>query len=203
MPPAAKDANKLDNIQVLVLDGSAHAADLLREVFIKLGFSNIQVVNDGYEGIQAMKRKVVHLVFTDWELRVRKKRSPLGDEAEAPSTDQDLLPLSGAEFVRRLRRSPHSPNPFVPVVMVVNQNADEHAARARDAGVNEVVAKPLRAGDLCRRIMSLIDDKRHFITAETYKGPCRRREATPLAAGASERRVRQVRLVRRKEMRSV
>jgi two-component system, chemotaxis family, chemotaxis protein CheY len=202
MPPGDKKlSNRLEQIQVLVLDGSAHAADLLREVFVKLGFSNIHVVNDGYEGIQAMKRKTVHLVFTDWELRVRKKRL-LGDETTPPK-DKDVLPLSGTEFVKRLRQSPHSPNPFVPVVMVVNQEAGEHSAKARDAGVNEIVTKPLQADDLCRRIISLIDDTRHFITADTYKGPCRRTPGKPLPPGLPERRTRQVRLVRRKEFKSV
>jgi len=202
MPPGdKKPLNRLEQIQVLVLDGSAHAADLLREVFVKLGFSNVQVVNDGYEGIQSMKKKTVHLVFTDWELRVRKKR-PLGDDEAAP-TAKDILPLSGTEFVKRLRQSPHSPNPFVPVVMVVNQDADAPSAKARDAGVNEIITKPLQADELCRRIMSLIDDTRHFITAESYKGPCRRRDPKPLPAGGTERRKRQVRLVRRKEFKSI
>jgi len=197
--PSANATNKLEKIQVLVLDGSAHAADLLRDVFLKLGFMNIQVVSDGYEGAQAMKKKPVHLVITDWELRVRKK--PKISDTSPPS-DKDILPLSGTEFVRRLRQSPHSPNPFVPVVMVVNHDAEENAALARDAGVNEIITKPLQADELCARLMQLIDDRRHFITAENYKGPCRRRAANPLGEGVVERRQRQVRLVRRKEFRS-
>jgi len=179
------------------MDGSAHAADLLRDVFDKLGFSNVQVVNDGYEGIQAMKRKSVHLIFTDSELRVR-KRSPLHGELPSPDTA-----LSGTEFVRRLRHSPRSPNPFVPVVMVVDPNERGSSDDARSAGVNETVTKPLQAEDLCRQIMHLIDDPRYFITADTYKGPCRRNETGSPPADITERRTRQVRLVRRKEFRSV
>lgn len=202
MPPNDKPVGKLARIQVMVLDGSANAADLLREVFVKLGFTNIHVVNDGFEGIQAMKRMPVHLIFTDWELRVRKRRMlPTGEEA--PPDDKDVLPLSGTEFVKRLRQSPHSPNPFVPIVMVVTENDEDKIAHARDAGVNEVITKPLNVADLCRRIAALVDDTRFFVTADSYKGPCRRLAAKPLAAGAPERRKRQVRLVRRRETKGV
>ena len=200
MPPNAKPASKLDSINVLLMDGSAHVSELLREIFVKLGFNNLQVVNDGFEGIQVLKRKPVHLIFTDWELRVRKRK--LMDDGSEPPKEEDVLPLSGTEFVRRLRRSPKSPNPFVPIVMVIGQNSPESFAQARDAGVNEIVTKPLNANELCGRIMELIDDKRHFITADTYKGPCRRRETKPLPAGSSERRFRQIRLVRRTEVRA-
>jgi CheY-like chemotaxis protein len=203
MPSTAKSTNKLEKINVMVMDGSAHAADLLKDALSKLGFVNIEVAKDGYEGIRVMRKKIVHLVFTDWELRVRKRRLLNDEETPAsPPTEKDIVPLSGSEFVKRLRRSPQSPNPFVPVVMVVNQNVEEHFNEARDAGVNEIVAKPLQAADFCQRIMSLIDDTRYFITAETYKGPCRRREIKLLPTGSEERRKRQVRLVRRKEFRS-
>jgi two-component system, chemotaxis family, chemotaxis protein CheY len=197
MPLEAKSVDKLARIQVLLMDGSAHVSELLREIFVKLGFNNVLVVNDGFEGIQAIKRQPIHLIFTDWELRVR-KRNPLDDGSQPPK-EEDLLPLSGTEFVRRLRQSPKSPNPFVPIVMVVNQNSPEVYAAARDAGVNEIVSKPIKADELCKRITDLIDDKRHFITADTYKGPCRRRENKPLPAGKAERRIRQVRLIRRME----
>lgn len=203
MPITDKPVSKLARIQVMVLDGSANAADLLREVFVKLGFTNIHVVNDGYEGIQAMKRMPVHLIFTDWELRVRKRRV-LPDGQEAPADDKDLLPLSGAEFVKRLRQSPRSPNPFVPIVMVVNEQDEDKISSARDAGVNEIVTKPLDVAALCERIKALVDDTRFFVTAENYKGPCRRQETKPLPAGIPiERRKRQVRLVRRRETRGV
>jgi two-component system chemotaxis response regulator CheY len=195
MPPNNKPGNKLENIQVLLLDGSAHVSELLREIFVKLGFTKIMVVSDGFEGIQAIKRQPVHLIFTDWELRVRKRN--IMDDGSQPPKDSDMLPLSGTEFVRRLRQSPKSPNPFVPIVMVVNQDSPDVQAAARDAGVNEIVSKPIKADELCKRITDLIDDKRHFITADTYRGPCRRRDNKPLPAGSAERRVRQVRLIRR------
>lgn len=171
MPITDKPVSKLARIQVMVLDGSANAADLLREVFVKLGFANIQIFNDGFEGIQAMKRLPVHLVFTDWELRVRKRKLlPTGEE-QLPS-DKDIMPVSGTEFVKRLRQSPASPNPFVPIVMVVAENDEEKIAKARDAGVNEVITKPLNVAELCRRIAALVDDTRMFVTSDSYKGPC-------------------------------
>jgi DNA-binding response OmpR family regulator len=147
-----------------------------------------------------MKVKAFHIVVTDWELRVRKIR-PAGD-APAPGTDKDVLPLNGAEFVKRLRQSRFSPNPFVSVIMLLNEESEECMSQARDAGVNEVIVQPLKAGDLCQRIVGLVDHQRYFITAEAYKGPCRRRQQKLLGPHETERRVKQIRLVRRKEFKT-
>ncbi|MGE3623041.1 MAG: response regulator [Bdellovibrionales bacterium] len=193
-----RPASRLEAIQVMVLEGSTRAADMLREVFVKLGFTNVFVVNDGYEGIRMMKQSPVHLIFTDWELKVRKKRKLPSIQAPEGSASAEALPVNGTDFVKRLRQSPHSPNPFVPVVMVVNDNSEDNLARIRDASVNEVISKPLDVEEMCKRIISLIDDTRYFITAENYKGPCRRRQASAPPDGA-ERRIRQVRLIRRRE----
>jgi two-component system chemotaxis response regulator CheY len=201
LPPVVA-VSKLENIQVMVLDGSARAADLLRGVFVKLGFENITVVTDGYEGIRMLKRTPVHLIFADWELRVRKRR-PIGDRPPVPSPD-DILPINGTDFVRRLRQSPHSPNPFVPVVLIANENSADDISKARDAGANEVITKPLDVEEICKRIVNLIDDTRYFITARTYKGPCRRRVAGALPPDVTEdRRKQTIRLVRRKEFKRV
>jgi CheY-like chemotaxis protein len=202
LPPVVPPTNRLENIQVMVLDGSTNAAEVLRKVFVRLGFNNITVVHDSYEGIRMMKSAPVHLIFADWELRVRKRR-PISERMGRQS-EEDVLSLNGTDFVKRLRQSPHSPNPFVPVVLIANENSRDQINMARDAGVNEVITKPLDVDEICRRIIDIVDDTRYFITAATYRGPCRRRNAGALPAGVKEdRRKQNVRLIRRKEFKKV
>ena len=52
-------------------------------------------------------------------------------------------------------------------------------AEARDAGVNEFLAKPVTARSLIHRINLVIEHPRPFIRCSTYFGPDRRRRAEP------------------------
>ena len=59
---------------------------------------------------------------------------------------------------------------------------------ARDAGVNEFMAKPVSAQALYTRMASMVERPRPFVKTETYFGPDRRRQDTGPPPGISERR---------------
>jgi two-component system, chemotaxis family, chemotaxis protein CheY len=101
-------------------------------------------------------------------------------------------PKDGACFVKYLRQSRYSPNPYISIIMVTGLGLQNNVEYARDAGVNEVILKPVSIETLCERITALIDDSRLFITASGYKGPCRRRKELPYAG--EERRSHDIRL---------
>ena len=46
---------------------------------------------------------------------------------------------------------------------------------ARDAGVNEFLAKPITVAGLSKKLSRLFVERRPFIREEAYVGPCRRR----------------------------
>jgi two-component system chemotaxis response regulator CheY len=50
---------------------------------------------------------------------------------------------------------------------------------ARDAGVDEFLAKPLTAKGVIERMTQVIDHPRPYVRAESYFGPDRRRRADP------------------------
>jgi DNA-binding response OmpR family regulator len=58
---------------------------------------------------------------------------------------------------------------------------------ARDAGVNEFVAKPVTARTLLDRIVATIYRPRAFVRTKDYFGPDRRRRADPDYAGPLRR----------------
>lgn len=193
---AYKKADKhLENIKILIVEGSLNAGSLIRKILHRLGFKGVHVVKNGFEGVKLMKESHIDIVFTDWELLVHNKNKTTNDDGKHP----EILPINGSLFVKRLRSSPSSPNPFIPVVMLVKSESERDIALARDSGANEIIVKPFSADDFSRKIINLIDDPRAFITAASYRGPCRRRSKDELPPGAAERRVRPVQRVRRHE----
>lgn len=84
------------------------------------------------------------------------------------------------DLVNLIRRHPKSPNPEIPIVMVTTHTSRDEVAVARDAGVDEFVAKPVSSSLLGRHIVAALGRHRRFIHSLRYAGPDRRRR---LAAG--------------------
>jgi two-component system, chemotaxis family, chemotaxis protein CheY len=189
--PSNSRAERLSGIHILIVISSERAGDLVKRIFIALGFTNIYIAADAIEAVQYLRDIKLHLIVADADINVgnsvnKKTKHLAGFET---------LQLSGIEFIHRLRSSKSSPAPFIPVLMLMDHARDLQVIQARDAGVNEIVLKPLEAKNFCERIIALVDSPRPYITAQNYHGPCRR-----LAKGASptgvERRKRDVRLIR-------
>ena len=64
----------------------------------------------------------------------------------------------------------------------------QRVVEARDAGINEFLAKPISAKAIYLRIASIIDRPRSFIRTKAYFGPDRRRQNLGPPRGVSERR---------------
>lgn len=194
-PAKSAYANRLANIHILIIISSERAADLVKRLFINLGFTNLYVAYDAAEAISFLSDVQMHLIVTDADLKVTR----IGTDFDREQSGQETILLSGVQFVYRLRNSPASPAPYIPVLMLMDSARNADVLKARDVGVNEIVLKPLEAKNFCERIIALIDNPRPYITASTYRGPCRRRKEGP-PIGQEERRVREVRLVRCDEM---
>jgi DNA-binding response OmpR family regulator len=104
-------------------------------------------------------------------------------EMDLVMTDLTMGPLDGIDFVNLLRNSPDSPAPFVPVIMITGHSTMRRVAEARDAGVNEFLAKPVTARGVIHRINLLIEHPRQFIRCAGYFGPDRRRRQDPAFTG--------------------
>ncbi len=187
---------RLQKVRVLVVDSSMHAADLIKNIFGQLGFSNVLVANDIYESMQIMKHVRVDMIFADWALKVGYNPRVYSGGVQVNSTA-----VNGAQYVKNMRCAPTSPNPFIPVVMLMGAVTNKDVVSVRDSGVNDIILKPLDAGDFCQKIVSLIDHPRIFVTASSYKGPCRRLHTVEEYSGKN-RRTREIRLVRRSEQKT-
>jgi two-component system chemotaxis response regulator CheY len=159
-------AKHLDlDVRVLVVDDNDHMRALLRAMLHAIGLRNVTEAHDGSHAMTRLREQEVDVVITDlW-----------------------MEPLDGLDFVRLLRRSPNSPCPTVPIIMVTGHSTLHHVIEARDAGVDELLTKPVAARDLVDRLHQVVEHRRPYVRAGDYFGPERRRRADPAYDGPKRR----------------
>src|SRR3569623_1286742 len=159
-------AQSLDlDVRVLVVDDNDHMRALLRAMLHAIGLRGVMEAHDGSHAMSLLREQEVAVVITDlW-----------------------MEPLDGLDFVRLLRRSPNSPCPTVPIVMVTGHATLQHVRAARDAGVDELLTKPISARDLVDRLHKVEEHRRPYVRAGDYFGPERRRRADPDYGGPKRR----------------
>jgi CheY-like chemotaxis protein len=162
-------------LSVLVVEDSAFMRSLLVNVLRGLGVDRVLVAEDGEQAIHIMR--------------------PTGAvDSMVGTTGVDLVlcdyfmpTVDGTMFLRWLRRSDQSPDRFLPVIMVSAAADAEVLFTARDAGMDEFIAKPFAPAALAQRIISVAENPRPYIYAKGYFGPNRRRKRVEVK---TERRVR-------------
>jgi len=98
--------------------------------------------------------------------------------------------MDGIEFTKQVRTSDDSPNIYVPIVMLTGHTEISRVETARDAGVNEFLAKPVSAAKIYQRIKTILDNPRQYVRTPTYFGPDRRRRQDPEYSGEDRRKRR-------------
>jgi two-component system chemotaxis response regulator CheY len=132
---------RFDPLKILLVDDNDHMRLLLTEMLRAIGVRHIFEALDGMEALSMMRRVPIDIVITDLKMGA----------------------LSGIDFVNLLRRSPDSPNPFVPVIMITGHSTARRVQDARDAGVNEFLTKPVTGRSLVHRLTLLIDQPRAYV----------------------------------------
>jgi DNA-binding response OmpR family regulator len=156
----------LDRLNVLVLDDNRNMRALLESILFALGVRHLHEAHDVKQAFRDLQYFHADIVITDWQME----------------------PLNGLDFVRMVRSGEESPNPYVPIIMLTGHTELHRVCEARDAGVNEFLAKPISAKALYSRVASIIEFPRPFIRTKTYFGPCRRRRNLGAPRGMNERR---------------
>ena len=157
---------RFDLLKILLVDDNPHMRMLLTQILRAIDVRHVHEASDGAEALQIMRGTNIDIVITDLTMQ----------------------PLDGIDFVNLLRNSPDSPNQMCPVIMITGHSTQRRVTEARDAGVNEFLAKPLTARGVLDRIGMVIDHPRPFIRTDDYFGPERRRRADPRYTGPWRRR---------------
>lgn len=162
-------------LSVLVIEDSAFMRSVFINVLHALGVERIVTAENGEQAIKIMRpvspaqSSMVGMTGIDIAL-----------------CDYFMPTVDGSMFLRWLRRSDKSPDRFLPTIMVSAAADRDVLFTARDAGVDEFLAKPFSVEQLTQRLIAVIEHPRPYIYMPRYFGPDRRRRSKPVA---SERRV--------------
>jgi two-component system, chemotaxis family, chemotaxis protein CheY len=146
---------RFDKLRVLVVDDNQHMRKLIVAILQAFGAREIFESLDGEHAWKNLREANPDVIILDWQ----------------------MTGMTGLEFTRLVRNSPRSFNVFVPIIMLTGHTHLDHVRLARDAGVNEFLAKPVSVKAVLSRLLSVIEHPRPFVRTQTYFGPCRRRRA--------------------------
>ena len=156
---------RFDRLRILVVDDNVHMRRLVTTILQAFGVQQIYESSSGESGWEQLREHNPDILIIDWV----------------------MTGMSGIDLVRMVRANPQTPNPFVPVIMLTGHTSLEHVQQARDAGVNEFIAKPVSVKTMMSRLSAVIEHPRPYVRTNGYFGPCRRRRVEEHAGG--ERRV--------------
>jgi two-component system chemotaxis response regulator CheY len=156
---------RYDLLKILIVDDNRHMRVMLSEILKAIGVRQISEASDGDHALKMMRGQDIDIIMTDLSMQ----------------------PMDGIDFVRLLRRSPDSPNQMCPVIMITGHSTLARVNEARNAGVNEFLAKPLTARGVVERITQIVEHPRPYVKTEAYFGPDRRRRSDPNFPGPFRR----------------
>lgn len=159
-------AYDFSTISCLVVDDNPHMRKLVVALLYTLGIKHVFEADDGGEAFKMIKARTPDIIICDWI----------------------MAPVDGIELVKRVRTAHDSPNPYIPIILLTGHTEKHRITEARDAGINEFLAKPISAKRLYQRIINVIEKPRTFVKTDTYFGPDRRRHRKSTYKGP-ERRV--------------
>lgn len=162
-------ASTLAKVHIMVVDDSLHVRRLLGAMLRAMDCQTIYEAKSSAKAIGILEKEPVDIALIDWML-------------DDPSGG------TGLDLVRRIRASPLENVTFMPIIMITGHTERENIMEARDAGVNEFLAKPFTAKTLFTRINALVDLPRPFVRTQSFFGPDRRRRLEGPMADLGERR---------------
>jgi CheY-like chemotaxis protein len=144
---------RFDRLRILVVDDNPHMRKLIVTILQAFGCIHIVECVDGEHAWASLNDANPDVILLDWQ----------------------MSGMTGLDFVKMVRETPDSPNPFVPVIMLTGHTHIDRVRLARDAGANEFLAKPVSVKAILSRLMAVIEHPRPFVRSRSYFGPCRRR----------------------------
>jgi len=122
-------------IKILIVDDNPLLQRALKDMLGLWGVGQITAVSNGQDAKDALRREVFDLMVTDWVME----------------------PVGGAQLIQWVRQSPGCLRPDLPII-VLTANADLSTVRcAWDSGADSVLAKPVPAATLARRIDAVLN----------------------------------------------
>jgi two-component system, chemotaxis family, chemotaxis protein CheY len=145
----------LADLNVLIADGSAHMASLIVGMLKNVGVRSVATASNSSDALRALRTGAF----------------------DALVVDAHLAPIDGIGLTRQIRGLPTPKARGIPIVILFSEADRPLVEAARDAGVTEILRKPLSAKALAVRLEQAVGRPRGFVEAAAYVGPDRRRRA--------------------------
>jgi two-component system chemotaxis response regulator CheY len=156
---------RFDRLRVLVVDDNAHMRKLVVTILQAFGVVQVYEADGGERAWTILRESNPDVVILDWVMEG----------------------MSGLDLIQMIRTNAATPNPFVPVIMLTGHTSMDHVRQARDAGVNEFIAKPVSVKTMMSRLVAVIEHPRPYVRTNGYFGPCRRRRGAEEYRGPERR----------------
>ena len=166
-PLHASTRINLEKVELLLVDDSVPSLNLLSQVLLGFGIANLTRADSAKTAQTMLRERTFDLVISA----------------------TNMAGVDGYELVKWLRRGALEANRYLAVILVSGHTPPSHVFKARDAGANFTIAKPITPKIVLERILWAAKEDRQFIECETYLGPDRRfKNDGPPAGGKGRRR---------------
>ena len=154
------------DITILVVDDNQYMRQLISHMLRAFEVGTVLHADNAKEGFSEIRQSKIDCLIVDW-----------------------LMPgMSGIEFVNMVRTSPQSSRPDIPIILCSGHTEKDLVVDARDAGMSEILTKPLSPQSLFEKNGCGDFHSRPFIITPSYTGPCRRRRGQTQYDGIERRR---------------
>jgi len=156
----------LRDLVILVADPSSYISLLIHSMLRGFGSNKVLEVRNSVGVLQALTGQRIDIMICDlW-----------------------LPPHGGLSLTRAIRRKVDNEHRTMPILMMSNDARETTIKRARDAGSNMVIAKPISPAALYDRLTWIAFNPRKFVDTETYFGPDRRFKIEGYPGGVGRRK---------------
>jgi CheY-like chemotaxis protein len=142
----------LRDLHIVVADQSAFMCKLLFRMLRGFGANRVREASDAGGVLRALSEGRVDMLVCD----------------------DKLPPDGGLELTRMIRTNSTNENRTMPILIMTADPRELTIKRARDAGANMVIAKPISPANLYDRLSWIAMSTRLFVETPTYFGPDRR-----------------------------
>ncbi|MDT8446547.1 MAG: response regulator [bacterium] len=123
----------IEHLRIIVVDDSLGIRLLARKIFQSLGYSDVEVVEDGFLALDRMQEEPFDLAVIDWS----------------------MPKMSGLELLEAIRANPALAE--IPVLLVTGEEEPDEMMEALKAGADSYMTKPYDAPMLVERIERIFE----------------------------------------------
>ncbi len=124
---------ELSQFNILIVDDAPVILELMKGIFIELGYSGVITATNGHEALQELTAKEFDLILCDW----------------------DMPSMNGLELLRVLRDQEKKNNEgkCIPFLMVTGKNDIKKVTEAIKLKVTDYIVKPFKPDEIKERLV--------------------------------------------------